>query len=152
MILWYNVCLTLSFLKKGDLMSKQYLPRPFVAVGLVALLLVSLTLAACGGGESTESEESSASTAQTEEAAGTPAEVEAETAESEAVPPPTEEMEAQEAETTEESGVSEVAGPVAECQSVDIPDNDLIAAVTDRDWSKGPADAPITLVEYGDFQ
>lgn len=39
-----------------------------------------------------------------------------------------------------------------ECVPVEIPENPLIAAVSNEDWSKGQADAPITVIEYGDFQ
>jgi hypothetical protein len=38
------------------------------------------------------------------------------------------------------------------CQAVEIPNNDLLAPVSDQDWSKGPATAPVTLIEFGDFQ
>ncbi len=148
-------------------MSKQIFSR----VGwLVGLLLFSVAVAACGGA-ATESEPPT-----TPAEANAPAQVEenkvqADVAEQEPEESPVaEEAAADEAEIEEEAAEETTAAEpaaesneslldpaasvasVAECVTVEIPDNPLIATVTEDDWVKGPADAPITLIEYGDFQ
>jgi hypothetical protein len=35
---------------------------------------------------------------------------------------------------------------------VTVPENQLIATASEDDWAKGPTDAAITVIEYGDFQ
>jgi outer membrane biosynthesis protein TonB len=116
---------------------------------LTALLLLSLTLAACGGAPTVEAP---AEVAESQPEPTQPVEAPAEenepaTEESQVEPPatPTE-------VDDDEEAPAPVAASVAECQSIDIPDNALIAAVTDTDWANGPADAPVTLIEYGDYQ
>ena len=116
---------------------------------LIGLLLVSLSLAACGGSATPEAEVESA--APTEEATTTVAGAEEATS-VETVTEATEEAVVQ-APTAE--NLSDSSGPVtsqAACYPIDIPNNTLIAAVSDSDWSQGPADAPVTVIEYGDFQ
>jgi len=44
------------------------------------------------------------------------------------------------------------ANPKPECVADPIPEDPNIPPVIASDWSKGPADAPIALIEYGDFQ
>lgn len=44
------------------------------------------------------------------------------------------------------------ANPKPECVADPIPEDPNIPPVTAGDWSKGPADARIALIEYGDFQ
>jgi vancomycin resistance protein YoaR len=50
----------------------------------------------------------------------------------------------------------EIAAPTvplpATCQAINIPNDERIPAPSAGDWSEGPADAPLTLIEYGDFQ
>ena len=52
----------------------------------------------------------------------------------------------------------EVVAAVAQCQPYNLLDQILaapdinLAAVTEDDWAKGPADAKITLLEFSDFQ
>ncbi len=158
-------------------MLNQYLSYRALVVWLVSLLLVSLTLVACGGTAEPVSEEP-APPAETEEAADAPAEsadttADEEVAEEEEQATATEEAAPTQAAATEEAAPTEEqaaaeetapteeaeenlsdAGPATEptCQAIDIPDNPLIAPVSDSDWSKGPADAPITIIEYSDFQ
>lgn len=88
--------------------------------------------------------------------------------ESEAVSeePAAEESATKEAEATDNESSSApeqelASSSSAACRAV-TPDNDpiaavlqpneLIAPISDSDWTKGPADAPITFIEYGDFQ
>ncbi len=124
--------------------------RPPVA-WLAGLLLASLWLAACGGtAQSTpQPQEQVAANQTTEATATTPATAEV----------------AQAATATEEVAIAEppatAASPTAKppaapkqaiCQAIEIPTNDKAATVTTNDWSKGSANAPITLIEYADFQ
>lgn len=153
-------------------MLKRYLPQPNLTVWAACLLVAGLTLAACGGATESVSEETSTA-GETEAVAPTTvaeAETEApeeqEAAEEVAAPTATTAAEAEapedqeaaeevaatdEAEAVQPEGLSTEASPVS-CESVDVPDNELIAAASDDDWSKGPATASVTVVEYGDYQ
>ena len=99
------------------------------AIWLVTLLLGALLLNACAVAEVSP-------TSPTEEAVST----------EEAVP-------SKEEESTDLVEDKIEAEPSAvTCEVIPIPNNPLIAQVSDTDWIKGPVDAPITLIEYGDFQ
>jgi hypothetical protein len=115
--------------------------RRTMAVIVVGLLLAGL-LAACGG--EAQSTQTPAEESPTEVAAAT------ETAPTAEAAAPTEEPMADNGAIDEEQP-AEPAGPIS-CSAIEIPDNALTAAASTDDWSKGPADASITLIEYGDFQ
>jgi hypothetical protein len=144
-------------------MLKRYLRAHNPAMWLLGLLLVSLILAACGG--TPEPAEVPSPAADTETAADTPAAEEEVEATAEQATATAEVAEAEEAAATEESEthaaaeateeenlLADASTTLAECQTMDIPDNDLIGAVSEDDWVKGPANAPVTLIEYGDYQ
>ncbi len=127
-------------------MLKPFQPQ---AVGLVSLLSLSMLLAACGGAAQPASPEPS-SPAQGQETAVGAAESSPTAAVAEAA---TEEPTAIAAATNETAAAPAASSRApAVCQPVDIPSNTLIAPVSDQEWSKGSASAPVTLIEYGDFQ
>jgi predicted lipid-binding transport protein (Tim44 family) len=132
------------FIRK-DKMLITNLWRRVQAVSLVALLLPSLILMACGAAAEPATEEASptdtatavAPTAAQETATAAP---QAQTTE-----------EAEPAETPQQEQAIASAGAVS-CESFEIPTNNLIAPASAEDWAKGPADASVTVIEYGDFQ
>ncbi len=110
-------------------LGKIWLPANY---WLAIVLLIGLT--ACAG-----------QVVQTDPTA-TPTEEEAVT--DEAVEETTADEDGAEAEAEIETATTAVA-----CNAVDIPRNPNIVPLSDADWAKGgPADAPVTLIEYGDFQ
>jgi hypothetical protein len=133
------------------------------AVWLIGLLLLGLSLTACGGGAApaTEATPPAAPEAETGAEADTNAPVAEEATEEvteeepyeaateEAVEPPAEATEANEEALAQEqlSLNNEVV-----CEAIEVLDNPLIAEVSAEEWVKGPADAAVTLIEYGDFQ
>jgi hypothetical protein len=130
-------------------MLKRYFLRPTLAVWIV-----SLTLTACGSAAESTSEATVTPVATKETIAQATEEQKATATEKIA----TEEVATEKAEATKETvptseqDLPTSASTEAGCQAVEIPANGLIAAVSDTDWTKGPANAPVTLIEYGDFQ
>ena len=135
----------------------------FAAVAPVMSLLLSamLILSACGGdaAETSPPDQTSETTPVAEVAASpeaaspteepetaTQATSATETTESEA-----DDVEDEAAADEEEVSVTDPLTPV-ECESIEIPDDERIPAISDDDWVKGPESASLTLIEYGDFQ
>ena len=123
------------------------------AAWLLGLLVMGLMLAACGSATESASSEAAASPS-AEPAADTPT-----------TAPPTEEAATAESETTDTESPSDSSPSVDTGQTMchtatpqsdpivgALQPNPTIAQVTDDEWSKGPANAPVTLIEYGDFQ
>ena len=134
---------------------------PLIWGGMTTLLIMGFLLTACGDAATPAPTETSADTssaspevapAATEEEAGaaateeTQAAVEQEAATTEEVTsPPTQ------AECTPVKPTEDITGFVNQYIET-TPPNEGIAAVSDSDWVKGSPDAPVTIIEYGDFQ
>lgn len=145
-------------------------------VGIAAALVFGLILTACGSTNPEPSAEAPTPTQETAQPAAMVEDTPVIEEEAEATTPPKEEPTAQAATETPsqpKSATEEVEqdSKVAECVPAD-PNTDPIAGAilfldeyidagqinngispaTEADWAKGPANAPITIVEFGDFQ
>ena len=147
-------------------MIETFLSRRAVTLGVLGLFLAALTLAACGGGAAESETEKPVTSNQA--VADSETEETANTTETEKAD--TEEAEVNEDEAAEETAVDDSAeadeenlldpaqalpeqdDTPAACHTIEIPENSLIAQVSDVDWAQGPANAPVTVIEYGDFQ
>lgn len=72
-----------------------------------------------------------------------------------AAPPPTGQVEATEQKTTPISIASPSREPSCTIKSNREPNptvESLLSPVSDQDWTKGPGDAYVTILDYSDFQ
>ncbi len=121
--------------------------KRYIAV-LAALIVVVIVVAACGANSPTAqpATETVAAVTPTEVAAApTPAATEEtqpspEATEAAATPAPTEEA------------AYPTPNPNPTCVVAPIPTMPNIPPVTEEDWVRGPENAPVTLIEYADFQ
>jgi hypothetical protein len=131
---------------------------------LTLLLSATLTFSACGGNaaETPPLEEVPETAAAADAATSPEVEAPAEAPESptaiatEAEGSASEDQAAAEdeeevASENEEASVTEPLAP-AECEAIEIPNDERIPSVSNDDWAKGPESASLTLIEYGDFQ
>ncbi len=109
---------------------------------LSSALWLSLFLAACSGAAQPAPTQTAPAASTSEPAAQQPAA----TAEATTIAATTEAA----AAPAENATAAKPAQAI--CQAVEIPNNDLLAPVSDQDWSKGLATASVTLIEFGDFQ
>lgn len=131
----------------------KYFSPPLPTVFLLAIFVLS-GIVGCNGQPTMRPTVTAAlPTATTERVAETEAPIEEAVSEDVAEVETDGEDENLEAQTEEEETVS---GPVSElvaaCSAINIPSNPLIGEVSEGEWSKGSASAPLTLIEYGDFQ
>ena len=121
-----------------------------VAAGwLIGLLFAGLLLLSACGGAAEEVAEATEAPAQEEAAsvaADTP-EAEEEPAEEAVVETPNEE-----APANPDEEIVSVPLEAAVCEAVPVQENTNISPVSDDDWAKGPEDARVTVIEFGDFQ
>ena len=147
-------------------MLNMYKVRPAAAAWLAGLVLTSLCVAACGSASSETSEAPTPAEVEEEATAAQAEESETEAAGSEEAAAVSEEAAGEESEASDNETLLAPdqplsSGGVASCTSATpqndplvaaLQPNDQIAAVSEADWAKGPSDAAVTLVEYGDFQ
>lgn len=117
--------------------------------GLLAIAALGLIplLAACGATPP------SATVELTEEPGDTPVAVAASpTATNTVMPTQTPIVEETEESTPETEVAFPTPNPNPECVEAPIPEDPNIAPVTTDEWSEGPEDALVTLIEYSDFQ
>jgi hypothetical protein len=149
-------------------MFKAYKIRPALTVWLAGLVVTGLLVVACGAaepdaGEATttavEAEEAVNTTAQGETSEPEASENEESTADAEEAI--SKESEVADNETLSASDQELAAAAVATCSTATpqndplvaaLQPNELLAQASASEWSKGPAGAEVTIVEYADFQ
>jgi hypothetical protein len=146
-------------------MFNAYKIRPALAVWLAGLVMTGLLVAACGAAEPDAGEPTTTAA----EAANTTAQGETsepELSENEETTAEAEEAISEEAEVADNENLStsdqELSATAAATCSTATPQNDplvaalqpneLLAQAAASEWSKGPAGAAVTIVEYADFQ
>jgi hypothetical protein len=125
--------------------------RRIQIVGLVSFLLPGLVLVACNA--AVEPTTQKASPTDTATAAPAAAEEKVETTQEavkEATQTPTTEAATPTEMPQQEQAVASASAAL--CEPFEIPDNTLLSPASDEDWAKGPANASVTVIEYGDFQ
>ena len=131
------------------------LKYPSIIGGMITLLVIGLILTACGGAATPEA---TTAPAQTEEVTSASPSVEpTATKETRAIAEPnvaaTEEVTSSpaQAECNPVNPTEDITGFVYQYNETTSA-NKNAAPASDADWVKGPANAPVTIIEYGDFQ